>query len=261
MAPIRKGDGTALEIPGVSEVRSGDGRVFFEGDAIPDSVEAHLTHWYPVDEGETATLGETLSSDERDLDINGPNWVSDSDLLSGWKLDHNGVDDHMISQDEFGVNDMEFSACIWWYQEEGDDFDDELLSATNVDYGDRDDGWFLNRVNADRLNYQHVTNDDSNSTAEIDVSNAFENEAWYFAAIAMNGDNGSVYAWDSDGFIDSESGSGSRGSIGDDSTLVVGSRMNDQNHMGGYITSFGLTVGTELSQSDFDEIWEETKPE
>ena len=38
MAPIRKGDGTPLEIPGVSEVRSGDGRVFFEGDAIPDSV-------------------------------------------------------------------------------------------------------------------------------------------------------------------------------------------------------------------------------
>ena len=37
MAPIRKGDGTPLEIPGVSEVRSGDGRVFFD-DAIPDSV-------------------------------------------------------------------------------------------------------------------------------------------------------------------------------------------------------------------------------
>ena len=36
MAPIRKGDGTPLELPGVSEVRSGDGRVFF--DAIPDSV-------------------------------------------------------------------------------------------------------------------------------------------------------------------------------------------------------------------------------
>ena len=37
MAPIRKGDGTPLDIPGVSEVRAGDGRVFFD-DAIPDSV-------------------------------------------------------------------------------------------------------------------------------------------------------------------------------------------------------------------------------
>ena len=36
MAPIRKGDGAPLEIPGVQEVRSGDGRVFFE-DAIPDT--------------------------------------------------------------------------------------------------------------------------------------------------------------------------------------------------------------------------------
>ena len=48
MAPIRKGDGTALEIPGVSEVRSGDGRVFFE-DAIPDSVEYN---WLPSDYNE-----------------------------------------------------------------------------------------------------------------------------------------------------------------------------------------------------------------
>ena len=37
MAPIRKGDGTPLEIPGVSEVRSGDGRVFF--DAIRDILQ------------------------------------------------------------------------------------------------------------------------------------------------------------------------------------------------------------------------------
>ena len=41
MAPIRKGDGAPLDVPGVSEVRSGDGRVFFEGDAIPDSVVAY----------------------------------------------------------------------------------------------------------------------------------------------------------------------------------------------------------------------------
>ena len=44
MAPIRKGDGTPLEIPGVQEVRSGDGRVFFDGDAIPDSEDLQLHH-------------------------------------------------------------------------------------------------------------------------------------------------------------------------------------------------------------------------
>ena len=44
MAPIRKGDGTQLEIPGVSEVRTGDGRVFFD-DAIPDAVEDHGIHY------------------------------------------------------------------------------------------------------------------------------------------------------------------------------------------------------------------------
>jgi len=58
MAPIRKGDGTPLEIPGVQEVRSGDGRVFFEGDAIPDSgnLQSHyVASELNADDGDTVS--------------------------------------------------------------------------------------------------------------------------------------------------------------------------------------------------------------
>jgi len=38
MAPIRKGDGTGVAPKGISQVRTGDGRILFDGPAIPDSV-------------------------------------------------------------------------------------------------------------------------------------------------------------------------------------------------------------------------------
>jgi len=38
MPPIRKGDGTAVVPKGISQVRTGDGRILFDGPALPDSV-------------------------------------------------------------------------------------------------------------------------------------------------------------------------------------------------------------------------------
>lgn len=41
MPPIRKGDGTGISPSGISQVRTGDGRILFDGPAIPDSAIAH----------------------------------------------------------------------------------------------------------------------------------------------------------------------------------------------------------------------------
>ena len=38
MPPIRKGDGTPVRPKGISQIRTGDGRILFDGVAIPDSV-------------------------------------------------------------------------------------------------------------------------------------------------------------------------------------------------------------------------------
>ena len=49
MPPIRKGDGTPVEPKGVSQIRTGDGRILFDGPAISDSVllpeSDDLTHF------------------------------------------------------------------------------------------------------------------------------------------------------------------------------------------------------------------------
>ena len=46
MPPIRKGDGTPVAPKGISQVRTGDGRILFDGVDIPDSVE----YLYDADE-------------------------------------------------------------------------------------------------------------------------------------------------------------------------------------------------------------------
>ena len=85
MAPIRKGDGTPLEIPGVSEVRSGDGRVFFEGDAIPDSALYH----YPFLERSNSTVVEELENE--DATAQGTTNVSNN-WWEGFAEDGDGTD-------------------------------------------------------------------------------------------------------------------------------------------------------------------------
>ena len=44
MPPIRKGDGTPVAPKGISQIRTGDGRILFDGVAIPDS-DLLQAHW------------------------------------------------------------------------------------------------------------------------------------------------------------------------------------------------------------------------
>jgi len=53
MPPIRKGDGTAVAPKGISQVRTGDGRVLFDSPAIP----------YPYVGGNNGTVTQLDSSD------------------------------------------------------------------------------------------------------------------------------------------------------------------------------------------------------
>jgi len=56
MPPIRKGDGTPVAPKGISQVRTGDGRILFEGPAIPDSVVDNFEDSSDVD-GATEPFG------------------------------------------------------------------------------------------------------------------------------------------------------------------------------------------------------------
>ena len=99
MAPIRKGDGTPLEIPGVSEVRSGDGRVFFEGDAIPDSAIAQFdARQISASDGDTlSTWPESLSSDNWDATASGNPTYVESAINGNPAVSFGGDEDYFDS--------------------------------------------------------------------------------------------------------------------------------------------------------------------
>ena len=147
MAPIRKGDGTPLEIPGVSEVRSGDGRVFFEGVAIPDS---EADHQWNFDQG-SGTLIEDVIGNE-DADFTGGTW--ESNVGAGdYAFVLDGTDDKADMSDDMLTGfktDVEGTVFSWV---RNDDRDDRMYiigtqnvtgSGTNFALGFHDNNYSFN---------------------------------------------------------------------------------------------------------------------
>ena len=132
MAPIRKGDGTPLEIPGVSEVRAGDGRVFFEEDAIPDSVayggEDDNTYVHDVSDG---SLVQTLTESEGSVEGVA---LSEAHVAYGEGF---GGDDNTY------VHDVSDGSLVQTLTESGDEVQDVALSEAHVAYGGFDDNTYV----------------------------------------------------------------------------------------------------------------------
>ena len=59
MPPIRKGDGTPVTPKGISQIRTGDGRILFDGVAIPDSA----SHRWTLEEDSSTFVDSIGSSD------------------------------------------------------------------------------------------------------------------------------------------------------------------------------------------------------
>jgi len=82
MPPIRKGDGTAVTPKGISQVRTGDGRIFFDGPAIPDGlvdnfeqsdeVDGSTEPFGPYGEGEGLDTYYSGDFNRYDITTNGP---------------------------------------------------------------------------------------------------------------------------------------------------------------------------------------------
>ena len=102
MAPIRKGDGTPLEIPGVQEVRTGDGRVFFEGGAIPENVVDNFEDSNANPAG-VYDAGETLA-DYYSGDIEEFSRESNASIIGETGVESTGEFGYIISTPEDGLN-------------------------------------------------------------------------------------------------------------------------------------------------------------
>jgi len=89
MPPIRKGDGTAVAPKGISQVRTGDGRILFDGPALPDSVVDDFEQYTP---GGSTDLSDNYSGDLSAFDI-----ITDDTLEQDQSLEVNTDGNVMIT--------------------------------------------------------------------------------------------------------------------------------------------------------------------
>ena len=68
MPPIRKGDGTPVTPKSISQIRSGDGRILFDGVAIPDSVVSRSDD-DSTSTGVTTNVGIEISTSQEWINI------------------------------------------------------------------------------------------------------------------------------------------------------------------------------------------------
>jgi len=105
MPPIRKGDGTAVVPKGISQIRTGDGRILFDGDAIPDNgmFQEPVFQWWAgegidVDDGETASTWDDVLEDVTANAINTPKFRDDQAGIPAVEYDGND-DGHEFESD------------------------------------------------------------------------------------------------------------------------------------------------------------------
>ena len=186
MAPIRKGDGTPLDIPGVSEVRSGDGRVFFEADAIPDSA---VFHW-PFFEGSGSTLAEEL--DNQDGSISGATWV-DNNWYEDYGLDFDGTDDY-VETTTWGDFGSSVGGPIWISISFKLESDDHLIGVGSGQEGGGQTRLELQSgggYGSDTDTLAFILRDDNGDDLSFNTSSTVTSGTRYHAVINKDADDGS----------------------------------------------------------------------
>ena len=98
MPPIRKGDGTPVEPKGVSQIRTGDGRILFDGPALPDSV---VDNFEDADADPPGVYGDGETIDDFYRGATDDWNRTTSDVIEGG---------HAISQDSSTVDD---NSAVW----------------------------------------------------------------------------------------------------------------------------------------------------
>ena len=116
MPPIRKGDGTPVTPKGISQIRTGDGRILFDGVAIPDSGADHQWNY-------TTGSGTTVEDTIADLDLSYTSisdWPTDAGAGGTYaKLDE--TDDADVGDDKFThfFENKEGTYLLWAFIDSG----------------------------------------------------------------------------------------------------------------------------------------------
>ena len=228
--------------------------------AIPDSVLNNADRLWWMDEGSGDVLNDEFGNVDGDLFNVDWSTPEDFDGATVFSLADNSM---VFSQTDFAINATQTSWAGWFRFNDHDDF--AHIAAVH-DQDDRtqraDDGWELKfDGSSDFLN---LTFRDGGATGDPPVdSNTSGNtelprETWIFVGLSIDGDDVNLYVWDSDEQIINLSGSDSRGTASN-SWLALMNSFEDATVDGEM--AFDLSAESILSELDFEEIWEDTRPE
>jgi len=191
MPPIRKGDGTAVSPKGISQVRTGDGRILFDG---PDIV----TQYQFEDDTDTSVAIDSVGN--YDSDLSGPSYTTNS-KCGDYALDFDGSGDTGRTSEKINLGEMGTSGelsiaayvkhadttsdtihiCEW----SGDSVDDEICimqdsNTSNTELRVRVDG-DSNQLTYDAPidEYHHVALTADNSGTEMYIDGELHDSMSY----------------------------------------------------------------------------------
>jgi len=252
MAPIRKGDGTPVDPKGISQVRTGDGRILFDAPAIPDALTDHYLH----DEGSGTTLNNdigsvnaTVQSDTSDM------WQSDAGL-NGFYLQYNAADNDYSNPDDVSYFSGTDKYAWWmWINPDNPSTTEESVfraegAAQTLSIG----------VSGDSELRWYIDGGDAGNPATVSKSIT---SGWQFVGIVADPDNTVTrlyHAYASDSSVTEVGSSNYDNGTPTFSSLDFGRRpgLTDRYYSGG-IDDIGFAKNGVLSKSDLDGRFQDTK--
>jgi len=233
MPPIRKGDGTAVAPKGISQVRTGDGRILFDGPAIPDG---GVSRW-KFAEGS----GETVADDWNDNDgtIDGPSWQSDGQVGDFYlEFDDSRADRVVVPHDD--NLDIEGSMTLMcWIRGESSN------TARIIVKGDPDNkSYELWQPSSGGLSLRINGNDDARG-GSLDSD-------WNHCAGVFDADDGEIRVYINGSEVDTQSTSDTPDANGQD--LILGNELNEDQGLSNQDLDDPRIYERALSESEINDI-------
>jgi len=249
--------GATIDGTDVTEITV-DGDTVFTAVDIPDSIVSYMDLVYLMTEGSGTTLSDSLNTNVSG-ELDGAGWATDSGSpgIDDNVTTYDGVDDLGYSSLTYsGANGTTVSAAIWIDITSFDDFAEILWAGDRqTDPSNTNDGWRLAPDGPSvQLRLWHHSGGGFTDTGGIsgtDITNG-----WVFIGYAANGDNSNVYIFDTGGLQASESLTASRGT----GSAYLGWAGDTVGQFHNCEVAMVMSSEDEVSQSQFQEIYDETKP-
>jgi len=235
-------------------------------DAIPDSVVNNLDYWWPIDEGAGTSIADVLDGESASF-RGGPDWVAYPDGVGGWALDMGGDSDGWVTDGTLTYSSSTFNITGWVETGSVPSRPDNIFalgtsdaeSNLNAD-GDAclielfDDGDF-------GANLMGNGSYSRNQGARVSVGGS---EFIFFSAnFDTDADELEVYVYDEAGIVGDDTGDSNGRDFETLSDPILFSNYDNADVDGtghdGKEIAVGVS-GDKLSESDIEDIWEDTKP-